>query len=86
MLAGELGAGITLVSESMHKNKRGYGTMLVAGIGVLGAIAAFYVATHFDWRHAYIVGGVIGLLLLFLRIGIFESGIYKKTVPKNIFK
>ena len=85
-LAGELGAGITLVSESMHKNKRGYGTMLVAGIGVLGAIAAFYVATHFDWRHAYIVGGVIGLLLLFLRIGIFESGIYKKTVPKNIFK
>lgn len=62
-LAGELGAGITLVSETMHKNKRGYGTMMVAAVGVLGAIAAFFVATHFDWRHAYIVGGVIGLFL-----------------------
>lgn len=85
-LAGELGAGITLVSETMHKNKRGYGTMLVAAVGVLGAIAAFNVATHFDWRHAYIVGGGIGLLLLLLRLGTFESGIYKKTVSKNVIK
>jgi MFS family permease len=85
-LAGELGAGITLVSETMHKNKRGYGTMMVAAVGVLGAIAAFYVATHFDWRHAYIVGGVIGLFLLLLRVGTFESGIYKKTVSKNIIR
>ena len=85
-LAGELGAGITLVSESMDKNKRGYGTMMVAGIGVLGALAAFFVATHFDWRHAYIVGGVIGLLLLALRVGTFESGLYKNTTGKNIPK
>ena len=85
-LAGELGAGITLVSESMDKNKRGYGTMLVASIGVLGALAAFYVATHFDWRHAYIVGGVIGLFLLVLRIGTFESGLFKSATAKDIKK
>ena len=85
-LAGELGAGITLVSESMDKNKRGYGTMLVAAVGVLGALAAFYVATHYDWRHAYIVGGVMGLFLLVLRIGTFESGLFKSAVGKNIKK
>lgn len=85
-LAGELGAGITLVNESMHKNKRGYGTMIVAGIGVLGAIAAFYVAEHFKWRNAYIVGGVIGLLLLVLRIGTFESGMFQKTLKTDIQK
>jgi hypothetical protein len=70
----------------MNKNKRGYGTMMVAAIGVLGALAAFYVATHFDWRHAYIVGGVIGLLLLVLRVGTFESGLFKSAAPKNIQK
>lgn len=85
-LAGELGAGITLVSESMHKDKRGYGTMMVAVIGVLGALVAFYVATHFDWRNAYLVGGGIGILLLALRIGTFESGLYKSTTGKNIAK
>lgn len=85
-LAGELGAGITLVSESMDKNKRGYGTMMVAVVGVLGAIAAFYVARHFNWRNAYMVGGVMGLLLLALRIGTFESGMYKKTLEKNVVR
>jgi len=85
-LAGELGAGITLVSESMNKNKRGYGTMIVAVVGVLGAIVAFYIAEHFDWRNAYLVGGGIGILLLALRIGTFESGLYKNTAAKNIVK
>ena len=85
-LAGELGAGITLVSESMHKDKRGYGTMFVAVIGVLGALAAFGVATHFDWRNAYLVGGGIGILLLALRLGTFESGLYKNTTGKSIVK
>src|SRR5690606_31176056 len=56
-LAGELGAGITLVSESMRKNRRGYGTMIVASVGVLGAIVAYYVSELFDWRTAYFVGG-----------------------------
>lgn len=85
-LAGELGAGITLVSESMSKEKRGYGTMIVAGIGVLGAIAAYYVSAHFNWRNAYFVGGGIGLLLLILRVGTFESGMFRQTAAKNISK
>lgn len=85
-LAGELGAGITLVSESMHKDKRGYGTMMVAVVGVLGALIAFWVAEHFDWRNAYIVGGCIGIVLLALRIGTFESGLYKNTENKNVPK
>ncbi|MEO6836769.1 MAG: MFS transporter, partial [Ginsengibacter sp.] len=54
--------------------------------GVLGALVAFYVATHFDWRNAYLVGGGIGILLLALRIGTFESGLYKSTSGKNIAK
>ncbi|WP_028298103.1 MFS transporter [Olivibacter sitiensis] len=77
-LAGELGAGITLVSESMDKGKRGYGTMLIAGIGVLGAIVAFYVAEHFNWRNAYFVGGGMGILLLLMRLGAFESHLFKQ--------
>lgn len=85
-LAGELGAGITLVSESMDKNKRGYGTMMVAVVGVLGAIVAFYVAKHFDWRNAYLVGGGIGIALLALRVGTFESGLYKNVADKKIVK
>jgi MFS transporter, putative metabolite:H+ symporter len=78
-LAGELGAGITLVSESMSKEKRGYGTMIVAGIGVLGAAAAFFVAEYFSWRNAYFTGGGMGLLLLLLRVGMLESGMFKKA-------
>lgn len=85
-LAGELGAGITLVSESMTKEKRGYGTMMVAGIGVLGAIAAYYVSEHFSWRQAYFVGGGIGLLLLVLRAGTFESTMFKYTATQQIKK
>ncbi len=78
-LAGELGAGITLVTETMHREKRGYGTMLVASIGILGAVAAFLVADRFDWRVSYFVGGGMGLLLLILRISAYESGLYRKT-------
>ncbi|SFC70702.1 Major Facilitator Superfamily protein [Parapedobacter composti] len=85
-LAGELGAGITLVSESMHKNKRGYGTMIVASVGVLGAVAAYYVSELFDWRNAYFVGGGMGLLLLVLRVGTFESGMFKGVAAKPIEK
>jgi len=75
-LAGELGAGITLVSETLSKENRGYGTMLVAVIGLLGAVAAAMVSKY-DWRTAYYVGGVLGIILLLLRLGTFESGMYK---------
>ncbi|WP_281239312.1 MFS transporter [Flavobacterium praedii] len=78
-LAGELGAGITLVAESLPKEKRGYGTMIVASVGVSGAVAAYLVYQIFqDWRLCYYAGGVLGILLLFLRISITESGMFKQ--------
>jgi MFS transporter, putative metabolite:H+ symporter len=84
-LAGELGAGITLVSEVLHTTVRGYGTMLVASVGVSGAILANMIANAFDWRAAFIIGGVLGLLLLITRISVAESGMFRsmeeKTVP-----
>ncbi len=76
-LAGELGAGITLVSETLPKHLRAIGTSLVAGIGLLGAVFAFITVELFDWRTAYFIGGGLGFSLLLLRIGVFESGVYK---------
>src|SRR5688572_29920354 len=79
-LAGELGAGITLVSELLPKNKRGIGTSLVAGIGLFGAVFAYFTFrfTDQDWRLCYKIGGVLGMLLLFLRISVAESGMFKE--------
>ena len=74
-LAGELGVGITLVSEILPKETRGYGTMIVAGIGVTGAILANFVA-KFDWRIAFFVGGIMGFSLLLLRIKVSESSMF----------
>lgn len=78
-LAGELGAGITLVSETLSKEKRGYGTMIVAVVGLFGAVLANVVAKRFDWHTAYFVGGGLGVLLLVLRMGTFESGMFKSV-------
>lgn len=75
-LAGELGVGITLVAEIMPKEKRGYATTLVASIGILGAVLAGWLASIFDWRTCYIIGGVMGLSLLAMRFGVRESGLY----------
>lgn len=85
-LAGELGAGITLVTESMSKEKRGYGTMLVAGIGLMGAVAAYIVGDFFEWRTAFFVGGGLGLILLLLRIGVYESGMFKNMAKTEVKK
>ncbi|MFA6059273.1 MAG: MFS transporter [Taibaiella sp.] len=89
-LAGELGAGITLVSETLSKEKRGYGTMMVAVIGLFGAVAANLVHQFYTWRTAYFVGGGLGFVLLLLRVGTFESGMYKhvqdSTVTKGSFR
>ena len=81
-LAGELGAGITLVSEILHTKVRGYGTMLVASIGVTGAILANAVATHYDWRTAFFIGGALGLVLLVARFKVSESGMFQTMENK----
>jgi MFS family permease len=99
-LAGELGAGITLVAETMSKEKRGYGTMIIVTFGALGAVVAALVGaeghivgqwlssifgTPFaNWQVAYIIGGVLGLLLLLLRVGTIESGMFKSMQDKEI--
>ncbi len=85
-LAGELGAAVTLVSETMTKETRGYGTAMVATIGVMGAILAASVGEEFSWRMAYIIGGVLGVILLVMRISLFESGMYKSIISKNVVK
>jgi len=98
-LAGELGAGITLVVETMSKETRGYGTMIIVTFGALGAVFASIVGkegaimaswcnehlgtTLVGWQMAYLVGGLLGLFLLFLRIGTIESGMYKKVKSES---
>jgi len=83
-LAGELGAGITLVTEILPNRIRGYGSTLVATLGVFGALLAYLVSYLFDWRTSYFIGGGLGLLLMMLRIRVFESGIFLKLKEKNI--
>ncbi|MGK6350983.1 MFS transporter [Parapedobacter sp. DT-150] len=78
-LAGELGAGITLVAELMPRSKRGYATTLVASVGISGAVAAYFVSDLFHWRTAYFIGGGLGLALLLLRIGVAESGMFHQA-------
>jgi MFS family permease len=101
-LAGELGAGITLVAETMSKENRGYGTMIIVTFGALGAVVAAIVGmkgqaigtflgnifntTFSNWQVAYIVGGGLGLMLLLLRIGTIESGMFKNLSDKNVKK
>lgn len=90
-LAGELGAAITLVSEVMSPKNRGYGTTLVAGTGILGAVLASLIGDLFDWKVAYIVGGGMGICLLGLRAGLLESSMFKnlgqhsEAVPRGAF-
>lgn len=85
-LAGELGAGITLVSEIIPKNKRGVATSLVAGVGLTGAVFAYFLAQYFDWRTCYFIGGGLGFMLLLLRISVFESGMYKSMEGAKVVK
>ncbi len=83
-LAGELGAGITLVCELMRPDRRAYGTLLITAIGLLGAVFAAYVGQYYDWRFAYKLGGMMGFTLLLLRIGSRESTIFEKSQDLNI--
>ncbi len=84
-LAGELGAGITLVSELLPKEKRGVGTSLVAGIGLFGAVFAYFIYQFTgDWRLCYKIGGGLGVILLILRISVAESGMFKQVKEQNV--
>lgn len=82
-LAGELGGCIALVAETLSRERRGYGTALVAAVGVLGAVAAAAMAEVVHWRTNYIIGGVLGLSLLVLRIGVRESALFEKGRTDN---
>ncbi|WP_247232856.1 MFS transporter [Telluribacter sp. SYSU D00476] len=78
-LAGELGAGITLIAEILPKELRGYGASVVAGVGLLGAIAAFFTVSLSDWRTAYWIGGGMGLVLLAMRVNVLESILFDRV-------
>lgn len=75
-LAGELGAGITLVSELMSREKRGYGTTLIVVAGALGGVAGGLVGAALHWKTAYLLGGLGGFILLFLRLQVSESQLF----------
>ncbi|MBI2811143.1 MAG: MFS transporter, partial [Candidatus Melainabacteria bacterium] len=83
-LGGEFGVGVTLVSELMPKEKRGYGTMLVAVTGVFGAMTSSLIGDWFDWKTTYIIGGLLGFALLGLRIGVHESGIFTQVKESKV--
>ena len=101
-LAGELGAGITLIAETMPREKRGFGTMIVVTVGALGAVFASIVGSHgqgialwlegltghllMNWQVAYLMGGSMGLLLLVLRVGTFESGLFKQMHGADVHR
>lgn len=82
-LAGELGAGVTLVAELMPARLRGYGTTIIAGVGVFGAITAGLIGDFLSWRHSYLIGGALGLLLLLLRVSVAESELFKAVQERG---
>ncbi|KAA0991329.1 MFS transporter [Dyadobacter aurulentus] len=82
-LAGELGAGITLIAEILPKELRGYGASVVASVGLAGAIAAFFAVKLTDWRTAYFIGGGMGLVLLVLRFNVLESTVFNKSLENR---
>jgi putative MFS transporter len=85
-LAGELGAGITLVSEVLPARLRGYGTTIIATVGIMGAVFANFIAKIFDWQIAFFIGGGLGLLLLLARVSVFESGMFLKARESKIIR
>lgn len=85
-LAGELGAAVTLVSETLSKELRGYGTAIVASVGILGSVTAALVGDLLPWTTAYIIGGCLGFVLLFLRLKMFDSGMYASIKKSEVKK
>ncbi len=85
-LAGELGAAVTLICELMKPLKRSYGTLLIVAMGLYGIVFASFIAHHFYWRTAYIIGSCMGIVLLILRISVSESGLFKKSLEDTHIK
>lgn len=83
-LAGELGAGVTLVAEILPANLRGYGTTIIATVGLMGAVVGNFLSKMFEWQISYFIGGGLGLLLLIARVSVFESGMFLKSKEKNV--
>lgn len=83
-LAGELGAGITLVSELVSRERRGLATTFVASVGILGAVAGYFTTHLVGWRGAFVTGGVLGLALLALRVGVVESGMFLEAERAHV--
>jgi len=85
-LAGEIGAGITLVCEILPRDKRGIGTTFVTGLGVAGAILAALMGKYLSWRTAFFVGGCLGLGLFFLRVFTHDSGLFERMSEERAIK
>lgn len=85
-LSGELGAAITLISEIIDKEKRGWGTMIIVSAGALGAVAGNLIAKSTGWQTSYIIGGILGLMLLVFRVSTFESGMFDKLKSDKVQK
>lgn len=85
-LAGELGAAITLTTELLPQRYRGIGPAIIASFGMLGAIFGSYIGGNFSWQFTYQLGGAMGFVLMFLRIGLLESGFYHKLENSNVEK
>lgn len=85
-IAGELGASITLTSETLPKEKRGIAATIIATSGVLGMIAAYFVydLSGENWRLCYFIGGGMGIALLFLRVGVLESRMYDSVKQSQV--
>ena len=83
-LAGELGAGVTLVIELVPKKRRGVATSVMAGIGLTGAVGAYFISKLFDWRTCYYIGGVLGFMLLLMRVKVFESGMFNELKKLDV--
>lgn len=83
-LAGELGAGLTLVSEQLPKEKRSIATAFIAGFGVMGAVSAFLISELFDWRACYYIGGIMGIGLLIVRVRVHESGLFTEIQHSTV--
>jgi MFS family permease len=49
-------------------------------------VVAYFTVEAFNWRAAYIIGGVMGLLLLALRVRVFESKMFKNIASGGVSK